>query len=84
MAEPQDILNWRLWSAHITLSGQPDRAQISALAASGVSHVLNLALPDQASALAGEAQLVEEAGMRYTNIPVAFEAPTEQDFDRFC
>lgn len=82
--DPISIANWRRLDMRITTSGQPTEDQLPALRALGVRHVINLALHSHARALADEAKSVKALGMRYVHIPVDFDAPTEQDFARFC
>ena len=43
MNAPESIYNWRRLDARLSTSGQPSEAQLAALAASGVGHVINLA-----------------------------------------
>ena len=81
--DPVDITNWRRFDEHITTSGQPNAAQLSAIAALGVGQVINLALHTHAAALPDEAASVAALGMTYTHVPVDFDAPTDADFDRF-
>lgn len=83
MTDP-DVLNWRRVDARTTTSGQPSAAQLAAIRDLGVAHVINLALHTHEQALPNEAATVAGLGMRYTHIPVAFDAPTEADYARFC
>lgn len=83
MPDPTDILNWRRLSDRVTTSGQPDEAQLAALAALGVRHVINLALQTHPKALADEAGTVRDLGMAYVHIPVAFDDPKPVDYDAF-
>ena len=77
------MYNWRPLDARITTSGQPSERELAGLAAAGVAHVVNLGLHSHARALPDEAASVAALGMRYTHLPVAFDAPTEQDFQNF-
>ena len=54
------------------------------LADMGVRHVINLAMDDHPEALANEAGLMEAAGLRYTHIPVPFDAPTLEHYRAFA
>ena len=83
MADPVDILNWRRLDDRITTSGQPSEAQLAAVSALGVKHVINLALHTHERALADEGVTVADLGMTYVHIPVEFDAPTEADYQRF-
>ena len=83
MLDPDDILNWRRLDDRITSSGQPSEAQLAAVSALGVKHVVNLALHTHERALADEGATVAGLGMTYVHIPVEFDAPTEADYQRF-
>jgi len=50
----------------------------------GVRHVINLGLHSHEKALPDEAKSVSHLGMKYIHIPVDFQNPTEEDFNRFC
>jgi protein tyrosine phosphatase (PTP) superfamily phosphohydrolase (DUF442 family) len=82
-ADPQDISNWLRLDEQIVTSGQPSEAQLLRVAALGVRYVVNLGLHTHKLALADEAGTVAALGMCYIHIPVSFEAPKEEDFNRF-
>ncbi|WP_353203240.1 protein tyrosine phosphatase family protein [Sphingomonas sp.] len=84
MSDPIHIQNWQRLDALITTSGQPSEGELAEIAALGVCHVINLGLHSHERALPDEAASVGAAGMTYTHIPVAFDAPTQADFARFC
>ncbi|MDO7842242.1 protein tyrosine phosphatase family protein [Sphingomonas immobilis] len=84
MDDPVAITNWRRIDARLTTSGQPDEAQLAAIRALGVEHVVNLALHEHPRALPDERAAVTALGMAYHHIPVDFDAPTEADFAKFC
>ena len=84
MSDPVTIPVWRRIDAQITSSGQPSEEQLQEIRALGVEHVVNLALHTHEQALPDEAKSVAALGMAYTHIPVAFDAPTEEDFQAFC
>lgn len=84
MRDPVDIPNWYRLDDHLTTSGQPSGEQLAQIAALGVRDVVNLALHEHPRALPDEAGTVAALGMAYTHIPVAFDAPTDADFERFC
>jgi uncharacterized protein (TIGR01244 family) len=84
MSDPTHIPVWRRLDGELTTSGQPTEDDLKALSALGVEHVINLALHTHERALPDEAGSVTALGMTYTHIPVAFDAPTEGDFRRFC
>jgi protein tyrosine phosphatase (PTP) superfamily phosphohydrolase (DUF442 family) len=82
--DPTDIYNWQRLDQTVTTSGQPSETQLAAIRGLGVTHVVNLGLHSHEKALPDEAASVAALGMRYTHIPVDFDAPTEADFARFC
>jgi uncharacterized protein (TIGR01244 family) len=84
MRDLPEVLNWRRLNPDITLSGQPTEAQLSEIAALGVTQIINLGPHSNKGALPDEAKLVADLGMIYTYIPVDFENPTLEDFDKFC
>ncbi len=84
MSDAVPIINWLRYDDRLTTSGQPNEAQLGALAALGIRHVINLGLHTHEQALADECASVEGQGMSYTHIPVAFDAPSEDDFSSFC
>jgi len=84
MTDPAEIYNWRRIDARLTTSGQPDEAQLAAIRALGVTHVVNLGLHDHEQALPDEAASVAALGMTYIHLPVVMEHPTESDFTRFA
>lgn len=83
MTEPDTIACWQRIDSRLTTSGRLKAADIARLAAIGVRHVINLALPDSPGALADEDRLMDEAGLDYTHIPVPFDAPDETHFEKF-
>jgi protein tyrosine phosphatase (PTP) superfamily phosphohydrolase (DUF442 family) len=84
MSDPTDIFAWLRFDEHLTTSGQPREDQIAKLHELGVRHVVNLGLHTHPRALPDEVGAVAQFGMNYVHIPVDFDAPTEEDFDRFC
>jgi uncharacterized protein (TIGR01244 family) len=81
--DPDDIVGWQRLDSRTTTSGRLQRNDIERLANLGVRHVINLALVDSPGALAEEDRLVADAGLRYTHIPVPFDAPEEAHFAAF-
>jgi|SRR5208282_3735745 len=84
MADPESIYNWHRLDARITTSGQPTEAQLAEIQALGVRHIVNLGLHTHEKALPDEPGSVSRLGMAYIHIPVDFQNPTEEDFQRFC
>lgn len=67
----------------VATGGQPTEGAYAKLAANGYRAVLNLRTAQEDVDLAREKQLVEQAGMRYINIPVAGSAPKSEQADEF-
>jgi protein tyrosine phosphatase (PTP) superfamily phosphohydrolase (DUF442 family) len=84
MADPESIYNWRRLDERVTTSGQPTETQLADIRALGVRHVVNLGLHTHEKALPDEAGSLSGLGMTYTHIPVDFQNPTDQDFEKFC
>lgn len=84
MSDPDGIFNWLRLDDRITTSGQPSEAQLAAIRALGVRHVVNLGLHTHEKALPDEAASVAALGMTYIHIPVDFQNPTDDDFAAFC
>jgi protein tyrosine phosphatase (PTP) superfamily phosphohydrolase (DUF442 family) len=84
MADPEAIYNWQRLDNRITTSGQPTEKQLADIHALGVRHIVNLGLHTHEKALPDEAASVSRLGMTYIHIPVDFQNPTDDDFDRFC
>lgn len=81
--DPIDVFMWRRIDERLTTSGQPTEAQLAAIHALGVTHVINLGLHTHEMALVDEAASVAALGMTYIHMPVEFGNPTDADFDRF-
>ena len=84
MIDPEDISAWLRMDDRLTTSGQPSETQLGALKALGVETVINLGLHSHPQAIADEAGSLAALGIDYIYIPVAFDAPREADFERFC
>ncbi len=78
------IKNFRLIDDKLATAGQPTAEQIRIVRASGYQALINLLPADSRSAVAAEAALAAEQGLRYHHLPVAWEAPRAEDFARFC
>jgi protein tyrosine phosphatase (PTP) superfamily phosphohydrolase (DUF442 family) len=81
--DPDDIRGWQRLDPLTTTSGKLLDGDPARLAAIGVKHVINLALDDSPEALPDEAEKLAAAGLRYTHIPVPFDAPAEHHFRAF-
>lgn len=84
MSDPDDIHAWQRLDARFTTSGRLQASDPARLAAIGVRHVINLAVDNHPGALLDEADLCAAAGLRYTHLPVPFDAPKERHFAAFC
>lgn len=67
----------------LATSGMPKPEHFAAMRAAGFEAVINLALPTSDYAMSNEGELVSAQGMTYVHIPVKFDAPQPQDFERF-
>ncbi|MEO0752750.1 MAG: protein tyrosine phosphatase family protein [Pseudomonadota bacterium] len=81
--ELSHILNWRRITPKITTSGQPSELELKELRDIGVTRIVNLGPHHNEGALEDEPGTVAKLGMVYDYIPVAFEAPTDADFETF-
>jgi protein tyrosine phosphatase (PTP) superfamily phosphohydrolase (DUF442 family) len=84
MDDLPEVLNWRRLNSRVTLSGQPTEAQLAKIRDMGVTRIINLGPHTNKGALPDEAGTVADLGMAYVYIPVDFDNPTVEDFDRFC
>lgn len=81
----EDIFNYLQISDLIATSGQPTESQIAAIKEAGYQVLINLApLQKFETTLPNEAAFVESLGMEYVHIPVIWNKPTLEDFDRFA
>lgn len=68
----------------IHTAGQPRVDQLDILRREKFEVVINLALKTSPDAIPDEQQRVMDLGMAYVHIPVVWEAPTSEDFKKFC
>lgn len=80
----KQIQNLRVIDDRLATAGQPSAEQFRAVRSGGYQSVINLLPADSISAVPGEQAAVEEQGLRYHYLPVVWEAPTAEDFARFC
>ena len=78
------IYQLRIIDDRLATAGQPTAEQFRAVRSGGYQAVINLLPADSKWAAAGEQAAVEEQGLRYHHLPVVWEAPTADDFTRFC
>jgi len=69
------ILAFRRLSPVLASAGQPDRSGIEAIGRAGFKRLINLAMPTSPGALENEAELAQRAGLRYSHLPIDFDAP---------
>jgi protein tyrosine phosphatase (PTP) superfamily phosphohydrolase (DUF442 family) len=81
--DPDHIFNWQRIDPRTTTSGRLSAGDVVALADLGVRHVINLAVSDSPGALADEEVLMARHGLRYTHVPVPFDAPEEGHYRAF-
>jgi len=67
----------------LVTGGQPSEEQLRDVAHAGYEVVVNLGLLDPRYALADEAGLVRSLGLEYHHVPVVFDAPTVEEYERF-
>lgn len=84
MVSVTDIYNYLRIDERLATGGQPSEEELAAAAVDGVQVVINLALHDDPRyALMDEPGCVQALGMKYINIPVKFDNPTEDDLLAF-
>ena len=84
MSDLRTIRNFLQIDERLATSGMPGAEDFDSIGRAGYGAVINLALPTSDNALANEGELVTRAGMTYIHIPVNFESPKADDFDRFA
>ena len=80
--EPATIRNFVRVSSDFCTGGQPRNEHFASLKAEGVRVVVNLRTPGEHRA-EEERQAVEQAGLKYFNIPVIYREPTSAQVDEF-
>lgn len=80
----ETIKNFLPIDDRIGTAGQPSEEEMREVAAAGYTAVVNLGLLDPRYCLADEAGLVASLGLRYSHIPVQFDAPTLDDYRAFA
>ena len=81
---PLSLLNEIRYSSNLTTSGQPSEEQFRTLAKVGFKRVVFLAFSDHKNALKNEDRVARTAGLEFVHIPVAWDAPSRDDFDTFA
>ena len=80
----EEIFNYTRIEERLITSGQPSESQLEDCANEGFEAVINIAPIDPRYSLADEQSSAEKLGMLYSHLPVAWDAPSEQDFQEFC
>ena len=71
-------------SPQLVTSGQPSADELSKLKSLGFEAVIYLAPPTVQDAVRDEQLIVTRQGLTFINIPIAFDNPTEADFETFA
>lgn len=79
----ESIRNYVQVDGQYATAGQPNEAQLKAVADAGFKSVVNLAILDPRYSLEDEAASAKALGMTYYHVPVAWDNPTQADFDAF-
>jgi protein tyrosine phosphatase (PTP) superfamily phosphohydrolase (DUF442 family) len=82
-SELQSIRGFLLLPEGTGTSGMPEPQHFPTIAKIGFKVVINLALPTSDNALPNEGELVSREGMSYIHIPVLFDHPQREDYERF-
>jgi len=83
MSKLEEIRNYLKLTDRLATGGMPGPEHFAAIREAGFEAVINLALPTSDYALPNEGELVSAQGMTYVYIPVKFDAPKPEDFERF-
>jgi uncharacterized protein (TIGR01244 family) len=81
-AQSTPIRNFLQVTTDVCTGGQPRPEHFAELKTKGVKAVLNLRTPGEHRA-AEEQKAVEDAGLKYFNIPVVYTAPRAEQVDEF-
>jgi uncharacterized protein (TIGR01244 family) len=83
MSNLDKIYNFIQITETLGTAGHPTTTQIQDIADAGYQTLINLAPSDVSQAIPNQGELVEAAGMKYIQIPVAWKEPTLEDWDAF-
>ena len=81
---PLSLLNEIQYSPNLTTAGQPPEEQFRVLAEAGFQRVIFLAFTDHKNTVKNEDRVAKNAGLEFVHVPVAWDAPTRDDFDTFA
>ncbi len=70
-------------SDRLVTAGQPSGLSLATLGSQGFGAVIYLAPLDVMGAVPDEGAIVERQGLKFVNIPIRFNHPTDADFDAF-
>ena len=79
----EGIYNYHPINGMLTTSGQPTEQQFSLIKDAGYNYIINLAPHNAENSLTDETVLLTQLGLKYTHIPVDFNKPTLNDFEKF-
>ncbi|MEM6545115.1 MAG: protein tyrosine phosphatase family protein [Pseudomonadota bacterium] len=83
--ELEDIYNYQPIDGLYATSGQPSEKQFELIKNAGVRTVVNLAPTSVLeNSLIDEPRVLAALGLAYHHLPVDFQNPREEDFERFC
>jgi len=77
------MINFLRLDSRLVTAGQPQRLHFAGLAQAGYQAVINLAAPTSPNFLADEAAVCAQHGLDYLHLPVSWEAPEEEQLERF-
>lgn len=77
------IYNVKKMDDRLVLGGQPSEEQLQSVADAGFDVVINLSTNAPHYALPDEEGLVRSLGMQYHYLPVQWDTPTTENFDRY-
>ena len=78
------IYNFLRLTPRITTSGMPQSEELDLIYGLGTEVVITLVPEGVGNDIAGEAELVTQAGLVFERIPVIFKAPSLENFKCFC
>ncbi|PTU33000.1 50S ribosomal protein L11 methyltransferase [Stenotrophobium rhamnosiphilum] len=67
----------------IATAGQPQAEHFALLARAGYKTVINLAVPTSSNFMPNEVEHCAQQGLDYIHLPVAWNNPTREDFEKF-
>lgn len=83
MGELETIYNYLELTDSLSTAGQPDEAELAAVARAGFQVVINLAMERDEYSPRDEAGTARALGMEYEHLPVVWTHPTRERFEAF-